>query len=85
VLVGFVGETATRWRQPPAPSRFGRKQRKQKGTEAAARLPNVAPLSKCGLRLLKLERVKDYLLMEEEYVTAQERLRPQEEKAEEAR
>jgi 26S proteasome regulatory subunit T2 len=45
----------------------------------------VAPLSKCGLRLLKLERVKDYLLMEEEYVTAQERLRPQEEKAEEAR
>ncbi|GJM98668.1 hypothetical protein PR202_ga15697 [Eleusine coracana subsp. coracana] len=70
---------------PPAPSRVGRKQRKQKGAEAAARLPNVAPLSKCRLRLLKLERVKDYLLMEEEFVAAQERLRPQEDKAEEDR
>ncbi|ONM26347.1 26S proteasome regulatory subunit 4 homolog A [Zea mays] len=70
---------------PAAPSRVGRKQRKQKGAEAAARLPNVAPLSKCRLRLLKLERVKDYLLMEEEFVAAQERLRPQEDKAEEDR
>jgi hypothetical protein len=70
---------------PPAPSRVGRKQRRQKGAEAAARLPNVAPLSKCRLRLLKLDRVKDYLLMEEEFVTAQERLRPQEDKAEEDR
>jgi 26S proteasome regulatory subunit T2 len=32
----------------------------------------VAPLSKCRLRLLKLERVKDYLLMEEEFVANQE-------------
>ncbi|KAK3133453.1 hypothetical protein QOZ80_6AG0536720 [Eleusine coracana subsp. coracana] len=70
---------------PPAPSRVGRKQRKQKGAEAAVRLPNVAPLSKCRLRLLKLERVKDYLLMEEEFVAAQERLRLQEDKAEEDR
>ncbi|XP_062187244.1 26S proteasome regulatory subunit 4 homolog isoform X2 [Phragmites australis] len=70
---------------PAAPSRVGRKQRKHKGAEAAARLPNVAPLSKCRLRLLKLERVKDYLLMEEEFVAAQERLRPQEGKTEEDR
>jgi 26S proteasome regulatory subunit T2 len=70
---------------PAAPSRVGRKQRRQKGAEAAARLPNVAPLSKCRLRLLKLDRVKDYLLMEEEFVAAQERLRPQEDKAEEDR
>jgi 26S proteasome regulatory subunit T2 len=70
---------------PAAPSRVGRKQRKQKGAEAAAGLPNVAPLSKCRLRLLKLDRVKDYLLMEEEFVAAQERLRPQEDKAEEDR
>uniref|UniRef100_A0A0D9X381 AAA+ ATPase domain-containing protein n=1 Tax=Leersia perrieri TaxID=77586 RepID=A0A0D9X381_9ORYZ len=70
---------------PAAPSRVGRKQRKQKGPEAAARLPNVAPLSKCRLRLLKLERVKDYLLMEEEFVAAQERLRPTEDKTEEDR
>ncbi|CAL5343486.1 unnamed protein product [Camellia sinensis] len=62
-------------------------QRKQKGPEAAARLllPTVTPLTKCKLRLLKLERIKDYLLMEEEFVTNQERLKPQEEKTEEDR
>jgi 26S proteasome regulatory subunit T2 len=72
--------------EPAAPpARGGRKQRKQKGPEAAARLPTVTPLTKCKLRLLKLERVKDYLLMEEEFVSNQERLKPQEEKAEEDR
>lgn len=72
--------------EPAAPpARVGRKQRKQKGPEAAARLPTVTPLSKCKLRLLKLERIKDYLLMEEEFVANQERLKPQEEKTEEDR
>lgn len=72
--------------EPAAPpARVGRKQRKQKGPEAAARLPTVTPLSKCKLRLLKLERIKDYLLMEEEFVSNQERLKPQEEKTEEDR
>ncbi|KEH23989.1 regulatory particle triple-A ATPase [Medicago truncatula] len=72
--------------EPAAPpARVGRKQRKQKGSEAASRLPTVTPLSKCKLRLLKLERIKDYLLMEEEFVANQERLKPQEEKAEEDR
>ncbi|RZB72301.1 26S proteasome regulatory subunit 4-like A isoform B [Glycine soja] len=72
--------------EPSAPpARVGRKQRKQKGPEAAARLPTVTPVTKCKLRLLKLERIKDYLLMEEEFVANQERLKPQEEKAEEDR
>jgi 26S proteasome regulatory subunit T2 len=31
--------------------------------------------------LLKLERIKDYLLMEEEFIQNQERLKPSEEKA----
>ncbi|KAL6649767.1 hypothetical protein ACP70R_013991 [Stipagrostis hirtigluma subsp. patula] len=80
------GDKKERKFEPPAaPSRVGRKQRKQKGPEAAARLPPVAPLSKCRLRLLKLERVKDYLLMEEEFVASQERLRPSEDKTEEDR
>ncbi|XP_058113789.1 26S proteasome regulatory subunit 4 homolog B isoform X1 [Magnolia sinica] len=71
---------------PPAPpARVGRKQRKQKGPDAAARLPTVTPLTKCKLRLLKLERIKDYLLMEEEFVSNQERLKPQEDKNEEDR
>jgi 26S proteasome regulatory subunit T2 len=72
--------------EPAAPpARVGRKQRKQKGPEAAARLPTVTPHTKCKLRLLKMERIKDYLLMEEEFVANQERLKPQEEKAEEDR
>lgn len=72
--------------EPAAPpTRVGRKQRKQKGPEAAARLPVVTPLTKCKLRLLKLERIKDYLLMEEEFVSNQERLKPQEDKNEEDR
>ncbi|KAI7734523.1 hypothetical protein M8C21_005281, partial [Ambrosia artemisiifolia] len=72
--------------EPAAPpARVGRKQRKQKGPEAAARLPTVTPHTKCRLRLLKLERIKDYLLMEEEFVANQERLKPQEEKTEEDR
>ncbi|KAG2639234.1 hypothetical protein PVAP13_2NG614100 [Panicum virgatum] len=82
---GDADKKDKKFEPPAAPSRVGRKQRKQKGAEAAARLPNVAPLSKCRLRLLKLDRVKDYLLMEEEFVAAQERLRPQEDKAEEDR
>ena len=36
-------------------------------------MPVITPVSKSKLRLLKLERVKDYLLMEEEFVTNQAR------------
>ena len=42
----------------------------------------VTPHTRCRLRLLKLERIKDYLLMEEEFIRNQERLKPQEEKDE---
>lgn len=63
--------------------------KKQKKRGAAAglgtKLPNVTPNAKCKLRLLKLERVKDWLLMEEEFVANQERLKPQEERNEEDR
>jgi len=38
--------------------------------------PWFTPATKCKLRLLKLDRVKDYLLMEEEFVAGQERLKP---------
>jgi hypothetical protein len=44
--------------------------------------PSVFPTSKCKLRLLKLERIKDFLLMEEEFIRNQEALRPREEKNE---
>ena len=42
-------------------------------------------LFRCRLKLLKLERIKDFLLLEEEFIQNQERLRPQEEKTEEER
>ncbi|TYI74117.1 hypothetical protein E1A91_D07G177600v1 [Gossypium mustelinum] len=72
--------------EPAAPpARVGSKQHKQKGSEVVAWLPTVTPLSKCKLQLLKLEQIKDYLLMEEEFVVNQKRLKPQEEKAEEDR
>lgn len=44
------------------------KKKKNKGVEAAAKLPSVTPITKCRLRQLKLERIKDYLLMEEEFI-----------------
>ncbi len=40
------------------PTRIGKKQQKQKGPEATARLPVVTPATKCKLQLLKLDRVK---------------------------
>ena len=42
----------------------------------------MTPHTRCRLKLLKLERIKDYLLMEEEFIKNQERLKPQEEKQE---
>lgn len=39
-------------------------------------------MSKCRLRLLRQDRVKDYLLMEEEFIKNQELLKPQDESKE---
>ena len=66
--------------EPPIPTRVGKKKRKAKGPDAAMKLPQVTPHTRCRLKLLKLERIKDYLLMEEEFIRNQERLKPQEEK-----
>ena len=51
----------------PPPPRVGKK-KKNKGVDAATKLPSVTPITKCRLRQLKLERIKDYLLMEEEFI-----------------
>jgi len=74
-----------KYEPPPPPTRTGGKRKKRRGAEAATKLPAVTPHTKCKLKLLKLERIKDYLLMEEEFITNQERLKPQEEKAQEER
>lgn len=79
-------EKKKKWEPPVPPPRVGKKQKKR-GAAAGlgTKLPNVTPNAKCKLRLLKLERIKDWLLMEEEFVANQERLKPQEERNEEDR
>ncbi|KAG5220303.1 ATPase of 26S proteasome regulatory [Salix suchowensis] len=61
--------------EPPLPTRVGKK--KRKGPAAASKLPAVFPTTRCRLKLLKSERIKDYLLLEEEFVQNQERLKPE--------
>jgi len=71
--------------EPPIPTRVGKKAKKTKGIDASHKLPQVTPHRNCRLKLLKMERIKDFLLMEEEFIQNQERLKPQEEKQEEER
>ncbi|CAI9160315.1 unnamed protein product [Rangifer tarandus platyrhynchus] len=71
--------------EPPVPTRVGEKKKKTKGPDAASKLPLVTPHTQCRLKLLKLERIKDYLLMEEEFIRNQEQMKPLEEKQEEER
>eukprot|EP01129_Flabellula_baltica_P009690 TRINITY_DN3_c0_g1_i1.p1 TRINITY_DN3_c0_g1~~TRINITY_DN3_c0_g1_i1.p1 ORF type:complete len:440 (+),score=138.05 TRINITY_DN3_c0_g1_i1:21-1340(+) len=61
------------------------KRKKQKGGDPSHKLPAATPHTKCRLRLLKLDRMKDYLLMEQEFITNQEREKPREEKHQEER
>uniref|UniRef100_A0A2K5JUM5 26S proteasome regulatory subunit 4 n=1 Tax=Colobus angolensis palliatus TaxID=336983 RepID=A0A2K5JUM5_COLAP len=70
---------------PPVPTRVGKKKKKTKGPDAASKVPVVTPHTQCRLKLLKLERIKVYLLMEEEIIINQEQMKPLEEKQEEER
>merc|ERR1712190_625473 len=63
---------------PPSP--FGRKKKKTKGSLGAQKLPTILPNGKCRLRLLKHERVMDYLKMEQEFIQAQQAVKPNEDK-----
>ena len=83
---GKDGDKPKRKYEPPVPmSRIGRKKKRVRGPDAAAKLPQVTPHTMCRLKQLKLERIKDYLLMEEEFIRNMERLKPIEEKEEEER
>ncbi|KAJ1933713.1 ATPase of 26S proteasome regulatory subunit 4, partial [Linderina macrospora] len=70
--------------QPPLPTTIGQR-KKRRGPDGVAKLPQVYPTTRCNLKLLKLKRINDYLLMEEEFVQNQQRLKPQEEKTQEER
>uniref|UniRef100_A0A0N5AEJ8 AAA domain-containing protein n=1 Tax=Syphacia muris TaxID=451379 RepID=A0A0N5AEJ8_9BILA len=71
--------------EAPIPTRIGKRKKGGRGPDAATKLPTVTPHTRCRLRLLKFERIKDYLLMEQEFIQNQERLKPQEERQEEER
>lgn len=60
--------------------RVGKKKKKAKGAAGLAKLPKVFPTVKCKLRQMKLERIKDFLLMEREFIANQEVLRPKAER-----
>uniref|UniRef100_A0A2R9BHA0 AAA+ ATPase domain-containing protein n=1 Tax=Pan paniscus TaxID=9597 RepID=A0A2R9BHA0_PANPA len=70
--------------EPPVPTGVGKK-KKTKGSDVASKLPLVTPHTQCPLKLLKLERIKDYLLMEEEFKRNREQMEPLEEKQQEER
>ncbi|ACI65485.1 predicted protein, partial [Phaeodactylum tricornutum CCAP 1055/1] len=53
--------------EPRAATRQGRR-RRRKGPSGLNKTPTILPNSKCKLRLLKLDRVKDFLLLEEEFI-----------------
>ncbi|PWY79126.1 26S proteasome subunit P45 [Aspergillus heteromorphus CBS 117.55] len=60
---------------PPPTTRIGRKKRRAAGPSTASKLPDIYPTSRCKLRYLRMQRVHDHLLLEEEYVENMERLR----------
>ena len=67
---------------PPKMTRVG-KRKKGSGPQAAYKLPAALPVSKCKLRLLRLERIKDFLLLEEEFLANQAARKPREQQDEE--
>ena len=73
-----------RFEPRPAQARQGRR-RRRKGPSGLSKTPTIVPSSKCKLRLLKLDRVKDYLLMEQEFIRNHEVFKPHEERDQEER
>uniref|UniRef100_A0A8C7FEL6 Uncharacterized protein n=1 Tax=Oncorhynchus kisutch TaxID=8019 RepID=A0A8C7FEL6_ONCKI len=59
--------------EPPILTRVGKGTKKSMGPDAASKLPLVTPHTHCRLKLLKQERIKDYLLMEE-FIRNQEKI-----------
>lgn len=83
------GEKKKKKRFEPRPSstttRQGRRRRKRGGPQGLSKTPTIIPRSKCKLRLLKLDRVKDFLLLEEEFIRNHEVFKPHEERDQEER
>jgi 26S proteasome regulatory subunit T2 len=70
--------------RPAAGTRQGRR-RRRKGPSGLNKVPTITPSSKCKLRMLKLDRVKDFLLLEQEFIRNHEVFKPSEERDQEER
>lgn len=68
-------DAAKRKYEKPLPTTIGKGKKNKKGPTGMNKLPEVQPHTRCRLRLLKQERIKDYLLMEEEFLRNQELVR----------
>ena len=68
--------------EPRPATRTGRRKRR-KGPSGLSKTPTILPNSKCKLRLLKLDRVKDFLLLEQEFIKNHEVFKPHEERNQE--
>jgi len=62
-----------------------KRKKKRRGPQGLSKTPTVLPSTKCRLRLLKLQRVKDFLLLEEEFIQNHKVFKPTEEKDSEER
>ncbi|KAJ6248476.1 hypothetical protein M0813_17603 [Anaeramoeba flamelloides] len=62
----------------------GHRIKKIKGHRNPNKLPEIKPHTKCKLRLLKQERIKDYLLMEQEFIQNSSLYKPKKEETENA-
>lgn len=54
--------------QPPSRARGKGRRKPRKGPDVASKLPGVTPHARCRLKLLKMERISDWLLMEDEFL-----------------
>eukprot|EP01002_Notosolenus_urceolatus_P001679 NODE_1439_length_1417_cov_18.092105_g1196_i0.p1 GENE.NODE_1439_length_1417_cov_18.092105_g1196_i0~~NODE_1439_length_1417_cov_18.092105_g1196_i0.p1 ORF type:complete len:440 (+),score=149.39 NODE_1439_length_1417_cov_18.092105_g1196_i0:65-1384(+) len=62
-------EEKKKWEPPPPPT-VGKHKRIKKGLGDSDRLMKVTPSARCKLKLRRLERVMDYLTLEQEFLTA---------------
>lgn len=71
--------------EPRPPTRAGRRRKRRTGPSGVQKTPTILPSTKCKLRMMKLERTKDFLLLEQEFIRNHEVFKPREEQDREER
>lgn len=61
-------DNTSKKRERPQPPSRTRRRKARKGPDVASKLPGVTPHARCRLKLLKMERISDWLLMEDEFL-----------------